>query len=299
MSEDDLIKGVAWHYVTEQESLREALDVLEGEPLVSLDTETYWDAAARRSHVALVQVAPPEGEVLVFDALALGVEPLRPLIESTEIKMVAHNARFDEGVLRQEGIEPRGFVDTLQMARDALSLGSYSLASVTEHLFGLPLDKTLQKSNWRRRPLTRAQLHYAAADARVTMRVYEELRKIFEQRGVLEPAMRAAELKPSERTEPGRPRRKRAPTAALVLTPEEKRIVTGLKRWRLARANILRKPAYMVCSDRTLEHLARELPETLEALVTIHGLGQSKIESFGEDLLGALREAAKCEPRGG
>ncbi len=129
------------------------------------------------------------------------------------------------------------------------------------------------------------------------MRVYAELRKIFEQRCVLELALRAAELKPSVRTEePGRPRRKRAPTPALLLTPEEKRIVTGLKRWRLTRANILRKPAYMVCSDRTLEHLARELPETLEALATIYGLGQSKIESFGEDLLTALREAAKREP---
>jgi superfamily II DNA helicase RecQ len=55
----------------------------------------------------------------------------------------------------------------------------------------------------------------------------------------------------------------------------------------------------MVCSDRTLEHLARELPETLEALAKIYGLGQSKIESFGEDLLSVLREAAKYEPRSG
>ncbi len=156
MNGDELTKDVAWLYVTEQESLREALEALEGEPLISLDTETYWDAAARRSHVSLVQIAPPEGEVFVFDVLSTGVEPLRPLIESPEVKMIAHNARFDEGVLRQAGVEPRGFIDTLQMARDALSLGSYSLASVTEHLFGVPLDKTLQKSNWRRRPLTRA-----------------------------------------------------------------------------------------------------------------------------------------------
>lgn len=297
MSEDHFIDGIEWRYISEPEPLREAVNTLLELPVISLDTETYWDAAARRSHVALVQIAPPEGEVLVIDVLATGVETLRPLLESPEVRMVAHNARFDEGVLRQAGIEPRGFIDTLQMARDALSLGSYSLASVTEHLFGVPLDKTLQKSNWRRRPLTRAQLLYAAADARVTMRAYVELRKIFEQRGVLELAMRAAELTPSERTGPSRPRRKRAPTAALVLTPEEKRIVTGLKRWRLARANSLRKPAYMVCSDRTLEHLARELPETLEALATIYGLGQSKIESFGEELLSALREAANCEPR--
>jgi ribonuclease D len=293
VTDEDFISGIKWRFIAEPELLQEALEQLQGVTVIGLDTETSWDSAIRRSNVALVQIAPPEGEVLVIDVLATGVEPLRPLLESDEVKMVAHNARFDEGVLRQAGIQPRGFIDTLQMARAALSLGSYSLASVIEHLFGVPLDKSLQMSNWRRRPLTRAQLHYAAADARVTLRVYEELRRIFEQRGILESAMRAAELKPSERTGPGKPRRKRAPAPAIPLTPEEKRIVNSLKKWRLGRANSQRLPAYMVCSDRTLEHLARELPETLEALATIYGLGQSKIESFGEDLLTALRDASK------
>ncbi|MBA3243105.1 MAG: ribonuclease D [Acidobacteria bacterium] len=291
MKDDEFISGIEWRYIAEPSTLQEALDTLEGEPVVGLDTETYWDAGARRSHVALVQIAPSEGEVLVIDVLATGVEPLRPLLESGEVKMVAHNARFDEGVLRQEGINPLGFVDTLQMSRSALSLGSYSLASVTEHLFGVPLDKSYQKSNWRRRPLTRAQLLYAAADARVTLRVYAELRKIFDQRGVLEQAMRAAELKPPRNVGSSSPRRRKPPVPAIDLTLEEKRIVTRLKGWRLGRANSQRLPAYMVCSDRTLEHLARELPETLEALAAIYGLGQSKIESFGQELLEALREA--------
>ena len=291
MKDDEFISGIEWRYIAEPSALQEALDTLEGEPVVGLDTETYWDAGARRSHVALVQIAPPEGEVLVIDVLVTGVGPLRPLLESGEVKMVAHNARFDEGVLRQEGINPLGFLDTLQMSRSALSLGSYSLASVTEHLFGVPLDKSFQKSNWRRRPLTRAQLLYAAADARVTLRVYAELRKIFDERGVLEQAMRAAELTPPRNVGSSSPRRRKPPVPAIDLTPEEKRIVTRLKRWRLERANSQRLPAYMVCSDRTLEHLARELPETLEALATIYGLGQSKIESFGQELLEALREA--------
>jgi len=139
--------------------------------------------------------------------------------------------------------------------------------------------------------VTRAQLLYAAADARVTLRVYAELRKIFDQRGVLEQAMRAAELKPPRNVGSSSPRRRKPPVPAIDLTLEEKRIVTRLKGWRLGRANSQRLPAYMVCSDRTLEHLARELPETLEALAAIYGLGQSKIESFGQELLEALREA--------
>jgi ATP-dependent DNA helicase RecQ len=52
-----------------------------------------------------------------------------------------------------------------------------------------------------------------------------------------------------------------------------------------------RRPAYMVCPDRTLEQLARARPATLEALADIHGLGEVKIQRFGEALLAALRAA--------
>ena len=69
-------------------------------------------------------------------------------------------------------------------------------------------------------------------------------------------------------------------------------VVKALKLWRLERANTQRVPAYMICPDRTLEHLARSRPETLDALASIYGLGESKIKNFGEDLLQALRDAS-------
>ncbi|HEY0386010.1 MAG TPA: HRDC domain-containing protein, partial [Pyrinomonadaceae bacterium] len=62
--------------------------------------------------------------------------------------------------------------------------------------------------------------------------------------------------------------------------------------WRLERARDERVPAYMICSDRTLEHLAMERPTTLEALNAIHGLGASKIAKFGAELLETLGRAS-------
>jgi len=229
--------------------------------------------------------------VLVADVLATGVEPIRSLIESPEVKMVAHNARFDEGVLRGAGVQTVGLIDTLRMSRMALTLASHSLASVSEHLLGLPVDKTLRTSNWRRRPLTRSQIEYAALDARVVLQVYEELRLLLAGQGRLEVALRASEITPGEE---GKPRKKRvaAPVPEILLTPEEKRVVLCLKKWRLERSMSQRVPAYMICPDRTLEHLARARPATLEALASIYGLGESKIRNFGEELLRALRDAS-------
>jgi ribonuclease D len=294
VSESDFISQTTWRLVADPAQLETEVAALRGEAVVGLDSETFWASPTNRTQVSLVQIAPAAGDVIVADVLATGVEPLRPLIESPDVRMVAHNARFDEGVLRGAGVQPQKLFDTLQMSRMALSLASHSLASVTEHLFGLPLDKTLRTSNWRRRPLSRAQLTYAARDARVTLRVYQELSRLLAEQGRLEMALRASEIKPREPGESrGARRRRAAPLPAFVLTPEEKRVVACLKRWRLERANAQRVPAYMICPDRTLEHLARERPSNLESLATIFGLGESKIKNFGEDLLKALREAAE------
>lgn len=280
-------------FVDDPAQLSEAAEALAGESLVGLDTETFWDVRSNGQQLALVQLAPPTGEVIVADVLATGVEPLRALLESTETKMVAHNARFDEGVLRGAGVRAGGLIDTLRMSRMALTLGSHSLAALTEHLFGIPIDKTLQKSNWRRRPLTRAQVEYAALDARMALLVYGELSRMLAEEGRLEVALRASEVAPAEPKEPGvGPRKKRKLVVPeLILTPEEKRVVQALKGWRLGLANSQRVPAYMICADRTLEHLARARPETLEALAGIYGLGESKIKKFGDEILRALRES--------
>jgi ribonuclease D len=197
-------------------------------------------------------------------------------------------------MLRGAGVKTYGLVDTLRMSRMALSLDSHSLASVSEHLLGLPMDKSLQRSNWRRRPLTRAQIEYAALDARIAILVYDELSRVLEGQGRLEAALRASEVEPREASAESSksPRRRKAlPRLEIVLTAEEKQIVARLKRWRMERANTQRVPAYMICPDRTLEQLARELPETLETLANVYGLGESKISRFGEELLKALRDA--------
>jgi ribonuclease D len=203
--------------------------------------------------------------------------------------MVAHNARFDEGMLIGAGLKPAAFVDTLRLARSALRLPSYSLAGVSAHLLGIELDKSFQKSNWRRRPLTRAQLDYAATDARVTLQVYDELERILTEQGKFPGALRAATLTPSS-GEARTPRKRRVPQPPpRPLTDEERRIVTQLKKWRLEKSFSEHVPAYMICPDKTLEHLAMERPNSLEALNAIHGLGASKIARFGDELLEALR----------
>jgi ribonuclease D len=280
----------AYRFLTDTIEASRALEALQGESILGLDTETYWEPAANHSRVSLVQLAPRHAEALVIDALSVDLDILRPIIESPSITMVAHNARFDEGMLVGAGFQPAGFVDTLRLARSALRLPSYSLAAVSAHLFGIEMDKSFQKSNWRRRPLTRAQLDYAATDAYVTLRVYQELQGILTEQGRFEDALRFASLAPAS-GETRAPRKRRAPQPPpRPLTKEEQRMLKALKKWRLEKSFAERVPAYMICPDRTLEHMVMELPATLEALNSIHGLGASRIARYGQEILEQLKQ---------
>ena len=289
-----VLEQPSYRYLTDSDEAGRALAALQSEPMVGLDTETYWDPARNHSRVSLVQIAPRRGDVIVIDLTTVDVSLLKPLVESPEIVMAAHNARFDEGMLLGEGLEPASFVDTLRLARAALRLPSYSLAGVSAHLLGLELDKSFQKSNWRRRPLTRAQLLYAATDAYVTLQVYDELQRILSEQGKLEGALKSATLVPAASAEKRAPRKRRvAPQPPpRPLSDAERQVVTRLKKWRLEKSMAEHLPAYMICPDRTLEHLALSKPATLEELNDIHGLGASKIARFGVELLEALKSAS-------
>ena len=55
-------------------------------------------------------------------------------------------------------------------------------------------------------------------------------------------------------------------------------------------------PAYVVYPDRTLRELARARPQTMEALLTIPGIGPAKARRFGRATLAVMLETA--EPAG-
>ena len=58
-----------------------------------------------------------------------------------------------------------------------------------------------------------------------------------------------------------------------------------LKSWRSSAARDKKIPAYMVLHDATLIELARKRPTTEQALRGVKGLGPSKVENYGSDIL--------------
>jgi len=66
----------------------------------------------------------------------------------------------------------------------------------------------------------------------------------------------------------------------------------ALRSWRAERAKELGQPAFCVFTDATLVAIAEQRPETVPALVAIPGIGQSKLDRYGDEVLSLVGASA-------
>jgi len=69
------------------------------------------------------------------------------------------------------------------------------------------------------------------------------------------------------------------------LTAEGEALAARIREWRAAQARRLKVPAYVVFHDRTVTALAAARPRNPNDLLAIDGIGQAKVDKFGEELL--------------
>jgi ATP-dependent DNA helicase RecQ len=83
----------------------------------------------------------------------------------------------------------------------------------------------------------------------------------------------------------------RGRTAPRAEKPVGDPVFESLRAWRLGRARDDEVPPYVVFHDSTLAEIAVRRPQTLGELAQIAGVGPTKLERYGDDLLAALSGA--------
>ena len=93
----------------------------------------------------------------------------------------------------------------------------------------------------------------------------------------------------------GTERRLAAPGAATLakasrpaVDPSSEPVLAALKEWRASRAKADDKPAYVVAKDATLEEIAAVRPSTPQALLAVSGIGPTKLERYGDEILAVI-----------
>ncbi len=74
------------------------------------------------------------------------------------------------------------------------------------------------------------------------------------------------------------------------LDPTQEYRFQNLRSWRKKKSAELDVPAFVIFSDRSLKDMAVKNPSSLEELKNVYGVGDSKLEKFGWDVLAELSQ---------
>ncbi len=280
--------------VTTTDALSELCARLRTQEFVTIDTE-FMRERTYYPELCVVQLAS-EDDVAVVDAMAPGLdlEPLGELLADKAVVKVFHAARQDvEIFLERFGTVPVPIFDTQVAAMVAGFGDQVGYDALVSALTGGQIDKAHRFSDWSARPLSPAQLAYAAADVTWLRPVYQglcerlardgRLEWVREEMGVLaDPGTYRAD--PESLWERLRPR-------------TNNRRMLGLLRaavaWREREAQRINIPRQRLIKDESLLEVAATAPTTPDALARIRGVTRGFAEGkTGAGLLAALREAA-------
>jgi ribonuclease D len=163
--------------------------ILESQASIGVDTE-FLRERTFFPKLCLLQLAA-DGRIWCVDTLRIGLDPLMPALTAAAARKVIHAARQDlEAVYLSSKRIVAPVFDT-QIAAGCVGLKpQIGYADLVKTLLDVTVPKGQTRTDWSKRPLTPAQLEYAADDvlylAEVADRLERRLRELGRQHWVLE-----------------------------------------------------------------------------------------------------------------
>ena len=275
--------------VTRQEELDDAVAAARAAGIVGLDTE-FLREKTYRAKLCLVQLAADD-DIYVVDVLEpLDLKGLADLVADPEVRVILHAGRQDLELFYEGWDAVPANVYDVQLAAGFAGHGaSLPYGRLVETLVGKKLVKGESYTDWCRRPLTDAQLTYAADDVRylaaAARRLDAELTRLGRREWV-EEEMKALESEEIYRTDPGEAWRRVGGRGSL--SPKSLAVLKEVARWREETAQRRDIPRGWVIKDPTMIEIARRAPSSVGALKSIRGFNASEADRSGRDILAAV-----------
>jgi DNA polymerase-1 len=176
------------YIIVDNSNIHEILKPLFKAKVQGIDCETTG-LDPLTDEIRLIQIATFNHPVVIINLSTITTinrKIIKKLLSNATMKIL-HNGKFDWQFLNQAGFQLSGrFFDT-QLAYKVLTTGlqsSSSLKAITRKLLHIQIDKTQQFSDWSK-PLTKAQLEYAALDAALLLELYPILVRKLKQAKLL------------------------------------------------------------------------------------------------------------------
>ncbi|OYV48893.1 MAG: ribonuclease D, partial [Acidocella sp. 20-58-15] len=251
--------------------------------------------------LCLVQLAGAH-EVAVVDAQAKGLDlaPLGALLAKPDVVKVFHACRQDvEIFLLMFGAVPANLFDTQVAAMVAGFGDQVGYDALVQALTGGHIDKAHRFSDWSARPLTNAQVTYAAADVTHLRLVYERLIARLRVDGRMDrmdwvgQEMAALADPNTYRVDP-----ERAWERLKLRTGNRRQLalVQAIAAWREREAQRINIPRQRLVKDEQIPEIAALAPADAEALTRARGISAGFAQGKSGTSLLEVIAAAKAIP---
>ncbi|MBL4834833.1 MAG: ribonuclease D [Pseudomonas sp.] len=260
-------------------------------PFVAVDTEferteTFYPIAG------LIQICDGESAFLIDPLAVSDWSPLVAVLHNPRVVKVLHSCSEDiEVFLKLCGAAPAPLFDT-QLAAAYLDMGfSVGYSRLVMTLLEIELSNEETRSNWLQRPLTPAQLSYAAADAVHLAELYRIMAPRIESSGLMswlfeDTAEQVAAAQRIQEPETAYLNVKQA----WRLKPKELAVLKVLASWREREARVRDQARNRMLRERTLCPLAQRQPDNLQALSRIEDMHPRTVRQHGNEILELIRE---------
>lgn len=276
-------------YVDNEQAMRDLLAWIAPLDRVAIDIEAdslyhYYEK------VCLIQITGG-GRNFVVDPLAeITLDALLGLLAGKTLLL--HGADYDLRMLRNSfGFRPAGRLIDTMIAGQLLGLEKLGLSSLVEQFFGEKLGKGGQKSDWSKRPLSRAQLHYAFNDTRFLPPLADHLLAELDRLGRTEWLTQscAAAVAATAEDRPAEPLHDWRIKGVRDLTPSQANFVRQIWQWREREAQQADRPPFKILDNENLMQLALWAEGHPHASLT----RMPRLPRFGPARLHALQEAVR------
>lgn len=285
-------------FIDQAGALAAACTELHRHDWLALDTEFIREKTFYPK-LCLIQVATPDLRLYCIDPLAVDIAPLLDVLYDPTITKVLHAARQDLEIFhRLRGTLPGPIFDT-QIAAPLLGYPDQTgYGNLVRERLGIDLPKGHSRTDWQQRPLSDAQLRYAADDVNYLAQLYPPLRDELQRKGRLEWLQPDFDVLLDPETYVVHPENAwQRIKEARKLKGASLAILQDLAAWREERAQGEDKPRKWILADDALATLARIKPGRLSDLERVRGLNPGFIRRYGEVLIERIQQARERKPQ--
>src|ERR1700722_17881690 len=272
-------------WIDRDEELPALARTLEPQPWIGVDTE-FLRERTFFPKLRLLQLAAG-GQIWCVDTLRIAdLDPLMPALTAATLRKVIHAARQDlEAVYLTSKRVMTPVFDT-QIAAGCIGLKpQVGYAELVKTLLDVTIPKGQTRTDWSKRPLTRAQLEYAADDVlylnAIAMELSGRLQRLGREHWMREDCL---ELEERRLYEPDPAQAWERLRGIGQLPPEPRARAKAIAVWREKLARERDLPRAWILSDAAIFSIAHANPATAAALEAVQPLN----EKFLATLLQAL-----------